>query len=122
MIDYEELDEFKKDLKKLVRRFPSLPEDLATVKKAVIELRHLKNINNLSTFEITGVSSEELSFWKIKKFACKSLKGRGNKSGMRIIYSWHENIGKVVFIEIYFKGDKENEDRERIKKITTVNY
>jgi len=117
MIKYEESDEFKKDLKKLVRRFPSLPEDLVTVKKAVIELRHLKNINNLSTFEIPGYSTEEVSFWKIKKFACKSLKGRGNKSGMRVIYSWHEDSRRLMFIEIYFKGDKENENKDRIKKL-----
>jgi len=116
MIKYEESDEFKKDFKKLVKRFPSLLEDLATVKKAVIELRHLKNINNLSTFEIPGFSIKETSFWKIKKFACKSLKGRGAKSGVRVIYLWREVISQVVFIEIYFKGDKENEDRERFKK------
>jgi len=115
MIDYEESAEFKKDLKKLVKRFPSLPEDLLTVKKAVIELRHLKNINNLSTFEIPGLASKELSFWKIKKFACKSLKGRGVKSGIRVTYSWCIGSSKVVFIEIYFKGDKENEDKDRFK-------
>jgi mRNA-degrading endonuclease RelE of RelBE toxin-antitoxin system len=120
MIEYEESDEFKKDFKKLVKRFPSLLEDLATVKKAVIELRHLKNINNLSTFEIPGFGTEELSFWKIKKFACKSLKGRGNKSGVRVVYGWCQKSNKVVFMEIYFKGDKENEDKERIKKFKII--
>lgn len=115
MIEYEESDEFKKDLKKLAKRFISLPEDLQTVKKAVIELCHLKNINNLSTFEMPGFCTEDISFWKIKKFACKSLKGRGAKSGIRVIYSWCEVPSKVVFIEIYFKGDKENEDRKRLK-------
>jgi len=115
MIEYEESDEFKKDLKKLVKRFPSLTEDLATVKRGVIELRHLKNINNLSTFEIPGCGTEEFSYWKIKKFACKSLKGRGNQSGIRVIYQWSSSSNKVVFIEIYFKGDKENEDRDRMK-------
>jgi mRNA-degrading endonuclease RelE of RelBE toxin-antitoxin system len=118
MIEYEKADDFKKDFKKLAKRFVSLPGDLETVKKAVIELRHLKNINNLSTFEIPGFSSEGLSFWKIKKFACRSLKGRGCQSGLRVIYSWCENSYRVVFLEIYFKGDKENEDRERIRKFT----
>lgn len=116
MIKYEESAEFKKDLKKLVKRFASLPGDLETVKKAVIELRHIHNLNNLSTFEIPGFNSAELSFWKIKKFACRSLKGRGAQSGLRVIYSWCKNSNKVVFIELYFKGDKTNEDKERIKK------
>lgn len=116
MIKYEETSEFKKDFKKLVKRFISLPGDLDIIKKAVIELRHIHNINNLGTFEMTGFSSEELSFWKIKKFACRSLKGRGVKSGLRVIYSWHKDTNKIVFIEIYFKGDKESEDRDRIMK------
>ena len=58
----------------------------------------------------------ESYFWKIRKFACRSLKGRGVKSGIRVIYSWCKSSSKVVFIEIYFKGDKENEDKERINR------
>jgi len=98
-----------------MRRFPSLPDDLETVKKAVIELRHLKNINNMSTFEIPGCVCNMVSFWKIKKFACKSLKGRGNQSGIRVIYTWCPSTQKVVWFEIYYKSDKENENKDRIK-------
>lgn len=116
MIKYEISDEFKHDFKKLAKRFPSLPGDLETAKKALIELRHLKNIDNLGTFEIPGFSSAESSFWKIKKFACRSLKGRGVKSGIRIIYNWRPDSSKVTLIEIYFKGDQKNEDRDRIKR------
>ena len=116
MIKYKESDEFKKDFKNLAKKFISLPEDLVTVKKAVIELRHVLNIDNLSTFEITGYNSEDVSFWKIKKFACKSLKGRGVKSGIRIVYCWCCEKEAIIFLEIYFKADKENEDRNRIKK------
>ncbi len=115
MIKYEETSEFKKDLKKLIKRFCSLPEDLLVVKKAVIELRHLKKIDNLATFEIPGFNSEKNTFWKIKKFACKSLKGSGVKSGIRVVYRWQEKEKSILFLEIYFKGDKENENRERIK-------
>lgn len=116
MIEYEEANEFKGDFKKLVKRFVSLPSDFWTVKRNVIELRHSLNINNFGTFEIPGFSSEEFSFWKIKKFACRSLKGRGVKSGLRIIYRLDKHSDKVFFIEIYFKGDKATEDRTRIVK------
>lgn len=37
-------------------------------------------------------------------------------SGIRVIYAYHIAASKVDFIEIYFKGEKENEDRERIKE------
>jgi hypothetical protein len=57
-----------------------------------------------------------------KKFACKSLKGKGAKSGIRIIYAYFEQEDTIEFIEIYFKGDKENEDKERIKKYFTSTH
>lgn len=116
MIKYEETSEFKKDFKKLSKRFRSLSDDFSIVKKAVIELRHEKKIDNQATFEIPGFNLEKNTFWKIKKFACKSLKGFGVKSGIRVIYRLQEENNLVLFLEIYFKGDKENEDRKRIKK------
>lgn len=120
MIKYREADEFKKDLKKLLKRFRSLPEDLEVAKRAVIELRHLKNIDNLATFEIPGFNSEKNTFWKIKKFACKSLRGSGVKSGIRIIYCWQEKEKNIFFLEIYFKGDRKNENSDRIKKYKNI--
>jgi len=84
-------------------------------KTAAIELYHVKKINNLSVFSISDFCTEEIQIYKIKKFACKALKGRGSKSGIRIIYAFHCQCCKVDFIEMYFKGEKENEDRERIK-------
>jgi hypothetical protein len=35
---------------------------------------------------------------------------------LRLIYSYNTEIEVIEFIEIYSKGDKENEDRKRIKK------
>ena len=115
MIKYDETAEFQKDLKKLTKKFRSLPDDLKTIKKAVIEMCHIHNIDNFSTFEIPGYTNAAVSFWKIKKFACKSLKGRGAKSGIRVIYKWDYKENKITFIEIYFKGDKANENHQRIK-------
>ena len=39
-----------------------------------------------------------------------TLKGRGAASGIRVIFVWEESKRQVTFIEMYFKGDKENED------------
>jgi len=113
-IHYNEISEFQKDFKKLLKKFRSLEEDLELAKIAAIELYHLKQLNNLSVFPIKGFCSEKIQICKIKKFACKALKGRGSQSGIRVIYAFHSDYLKVDFIEIYFKGEKENEDRERI--------
>jgi len=115
-IEYSAIDSFQKDLKHLLKKYQTLEEDLETVKRNAIELYHLKRINNQSIFPIQGFCTETIQICKIKKFACKALKGRGSKSGIRVIYAFHCQSCKVEFIEIYFKGDKENEDRNRIKE------
>ncbi len=115
-ISYGQTEEFKKDFKKLLKKYRSLEEDLTLAKIAAIELFHLKKINNASVFPIPGCCTGEILICKLKKFACKTLKGRGSKSGIRIIYAFHVKTLRVDFIEIYFKADQENENRERIKK------
>jgi hypothetical protein len=44
------------------------------------------------------------------------LKGKAQNSGIRIIFIYDKNMEQVYFIEIYYKGDKENEDRNRLQK------
>lgn len=114
-IEYNETISFQKDLKQLLKKFQTLEDDLETAKRNAIELYHLKRVNNQSVFPIQGFCTETIQVCKIKKFACKALKGRGSKSGIRVIYAFHCKNYKVDFIEIYFKGEKENEDRERIE-------
>ena len=43
---------------------------------------------------------------------CESLRSRT----IRLIYAYHNERMEFVYIELYFKGDKENEDRERITR------
>ena len=52
--------------------------------------------------------------YKATKFACRSLKGKGVSSGIRVIYAHFEKEDRVELLEIYYKGDKENENRKRI--------
>lgn len=119
---YEETEEFAHDFKKLLKRFQSLVEDLKVNKQYRIELFHNKGIDSKSIFEIQGVgNTKTLKFFKVKKFQCKSLKGRGAKSGIRIIYAYFPNEQKIVFLEIYFKAKQANEDRTRISDFLISN-
>ena len=113
--DYSQTDSFKRDLKRLLKKFETLESDLEVAKRDAIELFHLIQINNLAVFPIPGFCSDEVIVCKIKKFACKALKGRGARSGIRVIYAFRPEKLKVDFIEIYFKADQANEDKERIK-------
>jgi mRNA-degrading endonuclease RelE of RelBE toxin-antitoxin system len=110
------LPEFNKDLKKLLKRFQSLDGDMDTFIETQLPLFHKLRIENKGIFQISGLKIEYPKIYKAKKFACRALKGKGVNSGMRIIYAYFEQEDRIELIEIYFKGDKENEDRGRIIK------
>lgn len=110
------LPEFDKDLKKLRKKFRTLEDDLETFIKTQLRLYHKLDKDNQGIFIIPKLNIQNHTFYKAKKFACRSLPKTGCKSGMRIIYTYDEREDKIELIEIYFKSNKENEDRERIKR------
>ncbi len=110
------LPEFDKDIKKLLKRFRTLEDDLDVFVKAELVLYHKLKKDNKGIFPIPGLGVEKPKIYKAKKFACRSLKGKGVQSGIRVIYGYFEKEDRIDFIEIYYKGDKENEDRDRIMR------
>ena len=108
--------EFEKDLKKLAKRFSSLEEDLHTFIKVAMNLFHKQKIDSNAIFHISDLGIKSPKIFKAKKFACRALKGKGAQSGIKVIYAYHEEEDWMEFVEIYFKGDKGSEDRERIMK------
>ena len=124
---FEELKEFKKDLKNLLKKYRSLKDDLETVKQI---LAVLPDARPPFSFRIDNLGIETCVI-KIKKIACKALKGKGVNTGLRLVYAHFEAVEKVeengvvlvepreekvIFVELYHKKDKANEDRARIKK------
>lgn len=110
------IPEFEKDMRKLLKKFKTLEEDLKIFIEKELNLYHKLNIDNKGIFPIPGLQIEYLKIYKGKKFACKSLKGKGVQSGIRVIYAYFEKEDKIELIEIYYKGDKENGDRKRVIK------
>ncbi len=109
------LPEFERNLKKLLKRFKTLKKDIKIFVEKQLHLYHKQKIDNKGVFPLTGLQRETPKIYKAKKFACRSLPGTGVQSGIRVIYAYYEDVDKIVLIEIYYKGDKANEDRERIK-------
>lgn len=107
---FDELTEFKKDLKNLLKKYRTLNEDLKVVKK-VLEISPDERppfnfrINNLGL---------ETCVAKVKKTACKSFKGKGANSGLRLVYAYFLEEQKITFVELYHRNDKKNEDKKRI--------
>lgn len=114
-LSYSETEEFKKDFKKLLKRYGTLEEDFQRMKKLTIELLHVMKKENDSCFKIPDFVVEHCVAYKVKKFACRCLKG-GCKSGLRVIYIYQDKLNLVTFIEIYHKNDKPNNDYDRLKR------
>jgi len=110
------LPEFEKDLKKLGKKFKTLEGDLTNFIQTQLNLYHRQKIDNKGILQISGLKIENPRIFKAKKFACRSLKGKGVQSGIRIIYAYFSEEDRIELIEIYYKGEKENENRERIIK------
>jgi len=107
---FDELAEFKRDFKNLLKKYRTLNNDLDVVKKI---LEAIPGERPSSSFHIDGLGIETCII-KVKKIACMALKGKGVNSGLRLIYTHFEKEGKIIFIELYHKNDNENEDRQRI--------
>ena len=105
-MNFDELPEFTKECKRFARRYKSLSGDLQEFKNvvSVVPLGNSKHFNIVT-------QTESVKIVKARLF-CRYLKG----SSLRVIYSYIEEEKKVEFIEMYFKGDKRNEDRERIRR------
>ncbi len=109
--------EFERDLKQLLKRYRTLEEDLNIFVSTQLDLYHKKKIDNRGIVHINNLGIEEPKIFKAVKFACKSIHGRGAASGIRLTYAYFEETDHIEFIQIYFKADDENEDRERIKSL-----
>ena len=107
---FDELTEFKKDLKTLLKKYRTLNDDLNVVQR-VLEVR--PDERPPVSFRINNLGIETCII-KVRKIACKAIKGKGVNTGLRLIYAYFPEDQKITFIELYHKNDKENEDRQRI--------
>ena len=107
---FDELDEFKKDLKNLLKKYRTLNDDLVVVKQ-VLEIFPDERPPFSFRIDDLGVVT---CIIKVRKIACKALKGRGVNSGLRLIYAHFQAERRITFIELYHKNEKEKEDRQRI--------
>jgi mRNA-degrading endonuclease RelE of RelBE toxin-antitoxin system len=109
-IQFETLQEFQKDLKYLLKKYRTLNEDIDVVIK---DLNDEPGESPPFSFRIDNLGIETCII-KVKKIACRALKGRGVNSGLRLIYAYFQAEERIVFIELHHKKDKETEDRQRI--------
>jgi mRNA-degrading endonuclease RelE of RelBE toxin-antitoxin system len=104
-MNYKELPSFTKEFKQLSKKYKSLPKDLEEFKNI------LNTIPAGNSKHFTPITKNNLCAIIKARLFCRYLKG----SSLRIIYAFHSQTNEINFIEIYFKGNKPNEDKDRIK-------
>lgn len=114
MIQFKKVPEFAKDVEKLCRKYNHFEEDFELFKKALIASlpNHLRG-----TVRIAGLGhTVKTPIHKVRKFYSHDFKGRGAKSGFRIIYAHIQEDDCIFLIEAYHKNKQGNESRDRIYK------
>lgn len=108
-MNFKETDEFRKDFKKLNKKYRSLPGDLYELKK-ILKKKPTGVNRNFANLHITK------NFRIIKaRLYCKSLK----RSSIRVIYAYHhktKEIEFIEFVELYSKNKQNRENQRRIWK------
>ncbi len=105
-MEYTELPEFSRELKRLQKKYRSLHSDLEEFKKYLQEVPEGNDSKHWNCLHRNG----RVCVYKVR-LTCAYL----NESTMRVIYGFYLLENRIDLIEIYYKGEKENEDRERIK-------
>lgn len=112
-INFISIQEFQKDSDKL--GFASLSKDLELLQKY---LRVNPRGRPPIVVRCSGLGqSLEAEIYKVREFRCTSMKGKGRRSGIRVIYAYipdDKTDGTIIFIEMYFKGKKDNFDKKRV--------
>ena len=106
MKSFEFSPQFEKNFRQLLRKYKTLKDDFEKLKEVLAQYPTGVGKN----FIITHVQQE----CKIIKarMACRALRDRS----LRVIYAYQESAEQFYFIEIYFKGERVNENRGLIKE------
>lgn len=103
---FEFLPECEKEMKRLVKKYRTLDDDLRNL-KSILDARPTGIGKNFTVLH----AGKDVAIVKVR-MACRALHDRS----LRMIYAFHEREHSILFIELYYKGNKENEDRGRIEE------
>jgi hypothetical protein len=97
---------FQKEFKKLQKKYKTLPADFDVLK---VVLEDQPTGNSSKHWVILKQEGEKFIFKT--RMMCRCLKG----SSLRVIYYYDGKTIELVYLEIYFKGNKATEDSKRIQ-------
>lgn len=121
-MNFESAPEFKKDVKKLGKRWRSIPADVKAVEQYILPLYAersqdvpVKEYRNMFFARGTSAILQLGDGFEVIKMRldCASL---GSNQKVRLVFVALVHEKTVTFIELFSKNDKEREDRRRIQR------
>lgn len=102
---------FIKDLKGIKKSHKSITKDFDRFLKSLLDAEQSYGAVRVSNL---GENYSNTPVWKVKAFRCSEMKGKGNRSGFRIIYIEYDK--SLIFVQFYYKdSDRTNHDSRLIK-------
>ncbi len=112
-MQFTSVSEFDKEFSVLLKKWRSLKNDLEVLESV---LKQMPRGYPPAIIGIKGLGIKT-EIYKVKHFRCRDMKGKGSRSGIRVIYAYFPQQNKIEFVEIYYKEKDDYDcDRERIKK------
>lgn len=118
-MNFEQSPEFKKDLKRLTKKWRSLPNDIAATQLLITDLYESadeqeflkqKFFNNRRATRLHVSETVEVVKMRLDVLAL------GTKDKARIVFVAVKTASLVTFVELYAKNEKPREDPTRYKK------
>lgn len=120
-MSFEQVPEFQKDLKRLSKKWRSLPQDMKAAERDILPL-YVKqegiDVNRLREaffggFKATILTTTPRAEVVKMRLDCESL---GTNSKTRLIFVAVKTEGTIRFVELYAKNEKTHEDPSRYRK------
>ena len=119
-MNFEQTNEFKKELKKLQKKWRSLPQDIVA---AEIQISALYSDDvDAAEYRAAFFNGKRATILQVLENGTEVVKMRldveslGTSSKLRVVFIAIVTTNSILLVELYAKNEKGNLDKSRIKK------
>ena len=112
-MEFKQTAKFARNFKKLMKKYKTLAQDLARWQNLISKQIGFITTNPTTHHSLLRSSHNRQVFVFKSRFHCRYLRG----SSLRIIYFYFASKQEFLLVEIFFKGEKENEDRQEWERV-----
>jgi pyrimidine operon attenuation protein/uracil phosphoribosyltransferase len=125
-MNYRYSQEFDKDLKRLSKKWRSLPSDVEYSKNKIENLYIKRDDIDINQYRADLFSTKKAAILpgstndiEVVKM-CLDVAYLGRSDKVRIIFVTIRSRNEILYIELYAKNEKSREDQKRIKKYLEI--